>query len=107
MTEGKSFRKLWKNEDLFSKSFIFIPFNPNNCHWILVVVNISERATGVRDPLTSDMHWTDASVQRGYRIGLSLMQMKFGLTDVKQVNIRHVKQPDNSSCGVLVCYYVD
>ena len=79
----KSFRKLWKNEDLFSKSFIFISFNPNKCHWILVVVNISERAIWFLDPLATDTHRTYTSVERGYRIGLSLMQMKFGLTDVK------------------------
>ena len=107
VAERKSFRKLWKNEDLFSKSFIFISCNPNNSHWILVVVNISERTIGVLDPLTTDTHWTDTSVQRRYRIGLNLMQMKFGLTNVKRVNIRHVKQPDNSSCGVLVCYYAE
>ena len=56
VTEGKSFRKLWKIGDLFSKSFIFISFKPNNCHWILVVVNISERANGVLDPLATDTH---------------------------------------------------
>ena len=105
VAEEKSFRKLWKNEDLLSKSFIFIPFIPSNCHWILVVVNISERANGILDSLATDTHWTNTSVQRGYRIGLSLMQMKFGLT--KQVNIKLVKQPDNSSCGVMVCYYAE
>ena len=67
--EIKPFRKLWKNQHLFSKSFIFIPFNSNHCHWILLVVNISERTIGVRDPLATDTHWTDTSVQRGYQIG--------------------------------------
>ena len=32
ISEGKSFRKLWKDEELSSKSCVFIPFNPNNCH---------------------------------------------------------------------------
>ena len=68
VAEGKSFQNLWKNEDLFFKFFIFIPFNPKNCRWILVVVNISERATGVLDPLATDTHWTDASVQRGQSV---------------------------------------
>ena len=45
-----------KNKDLFSKSFILIPFNLNICHWILVVVNISERAMGVLDLLATDTH---------------------------------------------------
>ena len=105
VAERKSFRKLWKNEDLFSKSFIFIPFSLNNCHWILVVINISERAIGVLDPLSTDTHWTYTSARKGYRIGLSLMQMKFGLTDVKQVNIKHARQSDSNSCGVMVRYY--
>ena len=30
--EGKSFHKLWKDEELSSKSCVFIPFNSNNCH---------------------------------------------------------------------------
>ena len=81
---GTSFQKLWKNQYLLSTSFIFIPFNPRNCHWILVVVNISERAIGVLDPPATDTHWTDSSEQRGYRLGLSLMQIKFGLTDIKK-----------------------
>ena len=46
VAEGKSFPKLWKNEDLSFKSFIFSPFSPNNCHWILVVINISESYWG-------------------------------------------------------------
>ena len=54
--EGTSFRKLWENEYLLSTSFIFIPFNPKNCHWILVVVNISERDIGVLDPPVTDTH---------------------------------------------------
>ena len=62
MAERKSFRKLWKSEDLLYKSFIFISFNPNNCHWILIVVNMSERAIGVLDPLGTDTHWTDTEV---------------------------------------------
>ena len=49
----------------------------------LVVVNISERAVGVLDPLATDTHWTDTSVQRCCRIGLSLMQMKFGFNRYK------------------------
>ena len=93
------------------KPFIFISFNLNNCHWILVVVNsccisescISESAIGVLDPLAIICTGLETSVQRGYQIGLRLMQVKFGLTDVEQVNIRHIKQPDNSSCGVLLC----
>ena len=92
---------------LKKKSFIFILFNPNNCHWILVVLNTSERVIAVLYPFETDTHWTYTSVQRGYRIGLSLMQIKFGLTDVKQVSIRYVKQPDNRSCDVLVCYYAE
>ena len=45
--EGKSFWKLWKNEDLRSMSFTFLPSNPKKYHWILVAVNLSDRATGV------------------------------------------------------------
>ena len=47
ISEGKSFKKLWKDQDISKKSMIIIPFNPNNCHWILVVVSIKERAVAV------------------------------------------------------------
>ena len=33
---AKSFRKMWKNEDLMEKSLVLIPFNPTNSHWKLI-----------------------------------------------------------------------
>ena len=43
VSEGKSFRKLWKDQDISKKSMIIIPCNPNNCRWVLVVVSIKEK----------------------------------------------------------------
>ena len=73
ISEGKSFRKLWKDQDILRKSMIIIPFNPNNCSWILVVVSIKERTIAVMDPLVKNTVWADASVRKGVGNGLEIM----------------------------------
>ena len=48
---GKSFRKMWKNEDLTKKSLVLIPFNPTNSHWKLICINLSDATVSVLDPM--------------------------------------------------------
>ena len=40
IVHGKSFGRLWKNINLSIVKKIFIPFNPNNLHWVLIYINI-------------------------------------------------------------------
>ena len=40
IVHGKSFGRLWKNINLSIVNKIFIPFNPNNLHWVLIYINI-------------------------------------------------------------------
>ena len=84
---------------------IIIPFNPNNCHWILVVVSIKERTIAVMDPLVKNTVWADASVRKGVDVGLEIMRLKFNVQveDMTKINITNVKQNDTISCGVMVC----
>ena len=109
ISEGKSFRKLWKAQDISKKSIIIIPFNPNNCHWILVVVSIKERIIAVMDPLVKNTVLADASVRKGVAVGLEIMRLKFNVQaqDMTKINITHVKQPDAIICGAVVCYYAE
>ena len=109
ISEGKSFRKLWKDQDISKKSMIIIPFNPNNCHWILVVVSIKERTIAVMDPLVKNAMWTNAFVRKGVEAGLEIMRLKFNVQaqDMTKINITHVKQPDAINCGAMVCYYAE
>ena len=74
VSEGKSFRKLWKDQDISKKSMIIIPFNPNNYHWILVVLSIKERTIAVMDPLVKNTMWADASVRKDVEVGLEIMR---------------------------------
>ena len=75
VSEGKSFRKLWKDQDISKKSMIIIPFNPNNYHWILVVLSIKERTIAVMDPLVKNIMWADASVRKDVEVGLEIMRL--------------------------------
>ena len=74
---------------------IIIPFNPNNCHWILVVVSIKKRTIAVMDPLVKNTMWADASVRKGVEVALEIMRLKFNVQaqDITKLNITHVKQP--------------
>ena len=58
---------------------IIIPFNQNNCHWILVVFSIKERTIAVMDPLVKNTVWADASVRKGVDVGLEIMRLKFNV----------------------------
>ena len=109
VSEDKSFRKLWKDQDISKKSMIIIPFNPNNCHWILVVVSIKERAIAVMDPHVKNSMWADASVRKGVEVRLEIMRLKFNdqAQYMIKIYITHVKQPDAISCGAMVCYYAE
>ena len=107
ISEGKSFRKLWKDEELSSKSCVFIPFNPNNCHWLLVVLKIHRKEISVLDPLVADTNWSDKSIQESYRVGSIIMETKFGINNATKANVKHTKQSDSISCGVMICYYAD
>ena len=83
---------------------IIIPFNPGNCHWILVVVSIKERTIAVMDPLVENIMWADASVRKGFEAGLEIMRLKFNVQaqHMTRINMIHVKQSDAISCGAMV-----
>ena len=84
---------------------IIIPFNPNNCSWILVVVSIKERTIAVMDPLVKNTVCADASVRKGVDNALEIMRLTFNVQaqDMTKINITHVKQPDVISCGAMMC----
>ena len=107
ISEGKSFRKLWKDEELSSKSCAFIPYNPNNCHWLLIVLKIHRKEISVLDPLIANTNWSDKSIENGYRVGSIIIETKFGINNATKANIKHTKQSDSISFGVMICYYAD
>ena len=51
IAHGKSFGRLWKNINLSIVKKIFIPFNPNNLHWVLIYINIEKERSYLIDPM--------------------------------------------------------
>ena len=51
IVHGKSFGRLWKNINLSIVKKIFIPFNPNNLHWVLIYINIEKERSYLIDPM--------------------------------------------------------
>ena len=48
---GKSFSRIWKNINLSIVKKIFIPFHPNNLHWVLIYINIEKERSYLIDPM--------------------------------------------------------
>ena len=61
------------------------------------------------DPLVKNTMWADASVCKGFEVGLEIMRLKFNVQSqhMTKINIIHVKQPDAISSGAMVCYYAE
>ena len=80
---------------------IIIPFSPNNCHLILVVVSIKERNIVVTSPLIKNTVWADASVRKGVDVGLEIIRLKFNVQDedMTKINTTHVKQSTLRNIG--------
>ena len=51
IAHGKSFGRLRKNMNLSIVKKIFIPFNPNNFHWVLNSINIEKECSYLIDPM--------------------------------------------------------
>ena len=102
---GSSIRNLWKGEDISSVFNVIIPFNPNNCHWLLIILNIDQKTISVLDPLLRDTNWSNTSVKKAFQVGVRIMETKFDIANVTKANMKHIPQSDSVSCGVMVCYY--
>ena len=35
------------------------------------------------------------------------METKFSINNATKANVKHTKQPDSTSCSVMICYYAD
>ena len=48
---GKSMKSLWKNQQLFNKELVFVPYNPSGVHWLLIVLNLLQSTIMLLDPM--------------------------------------------------------
>ena len=93
IANGKSFGKK-----------IFIPFNPNNLHWLLININIEKERSYLIHPMNKtielyrDLAMVHSVVRRIFH------KLKKAMTSPIEA-IDHTLQRDSRSCGVYVCYY--
>ena len=73
----------------------------------MIVLKIHRKEILVLDPLVADTNWSDKSIQKGYRVDSIIMETKFGINNATKANVKHTKQSDSISCGVMICYYAD
>ena len=105
IVHGKSFGRLWKNINLSIVKKIFIPFNPNNLHWVLIYINI-ERSVHISliqnktNELYRDLAMVHTVVRRIFHKFKKVMKSPIEAID-------HTLQRDSRSCGVYVCHYAE
>ena len=87
---------------LSDKKLIFIPFNVNNNHWVLITIRITDQTASLIDPLTDKNQ--KETVEKVKFIANTILKNKFNKSLKGITEVRHVLQQDSISCGVLVCY---
>ena len=104
IAHGMSFGRLWKNINLSIVKKIFIPFNPNILHWVLIYINIEKECSYLIDPMnkTNELYRDLAMVHTVVR----RIFYKFKKVVKSPIEtIDHALQRGLRSCGVYVCYY--
>ena len=98
-------KRLRNGIDLGSKKLMFIPWNPNNMHWILLAVDIDQKKLLYLDPMERPCLTTSESVADAKDLVNYLLSQKF------HCNIKSVEattrsmQKGTESCGVYICMY--
>ena len=98
---GKSFGRFWKSINLSIVKKIFILFNPNNLHWVLIYLYIEKECSYLTDPMneTNELHRNLAIVHTVVR--MFFLKLKKVITSLIEA-IDHTHQRDSRSCGVYV-----
>ena len=101
---GKNIKNLWKDEQLQNKKLIFLPWNPFGTHWILLVVDITNRKMLYLDPLQLSTAPTMLML-RAEKLVDKLLLEKFSFCVESVEELKRFLQPDQDSSGVVVCIY--
>ena len=98
---------LWQNEDLTEKELILAPYNIDNSHWVLVVVNLNKKEILYIDPMQTSTAITDTYFKNAVGFMSKILQEKFSLdvTDFKNLSPLHKIQQDLYNCCVYVCFF--
>ena len=106
LQHGGQAGRLWSEKCNENKQLIIAPWNPTNCHWTFVVIDLQQKNIFYVDPLNSVAEIQNSTYMQVLAKFLpSLLERKFGLSEFRITSPPHTLQPDSSSCGVLVCWY--
>ena len=98
---------MWNKQDLSNTKLVFIPFNPSNVHWILVVLKVAEGELFVLDPMNKTYDDGNDQHKQAIKVGEELFSRKFRQHSVITIpSPDHVLQTDGYNCGIFICYYV-
>ena len=100
---GKSMKVLWKNQQLFNKELVFVPYNPSGVHWLLIVLNLLHCTIMLLHPVLENNY---SNIELVKETGVKLLKKKFSLQNVTVIPAnKHWLQEDGSNCRVYICYF--
>lgn len=86
---------------------IFVTFNPNGKHWVLLVVKPKLQQIQIYDP-TSKKKTTSASLMKFVKQLICVLLNDFGSSESWDIVVpKHIIQKGNYNCGVYVCWYAE
>lgn len=86
---------------------IFVAFNPNGKHWVLLVVKPKLKQIQIYDP-TSKKKSTSQTLMKFVKQLICVLLNDFGSNEVWGiVSPKHIIQRGNYNCGVYVCWYAE
>ena len=90
--------------------FVFVPYNPSGCHWILIVADLNAKQIRLLDPKV-DLY--DGGQVRNFngKLAKFLSSKLTSHGNFQQypfvVSKDHSIQSDANSCGALICHYAE
>ena len=107
VTHGCSTRKLWADEGIQGKDFVFIPWNSTGDHWVLFALDVARNVLMYLDPLATGKD--ENSLSQGTKDAAerlsNIFKTKFSVDHPTLEQPDKSLQRDGSSCGVFVCFY--
>ncbi|XP_065208839.1 uncharacterized protein LOC135837477 [Planococcus citri] len=86
---------------------IFVTFNPNGKHWVLLVVKPKLKQIQIYDP-TSKKKTTSQSLMKFVKQLICVLLNDFGPNETWNIVVpKHIIQKGNYNCGVYVCWYAE
>lgn len=103
--------RITKGIDIFTFNKVFIPTNVNNCHWLLIVIDIQLKCINVYDSMSMrTIKYTDVAKNWLGREAIKLDKKDFNVDEwIVNTNEGHVPQQgkNNTECGVFTIMCAD